>query len=1050
MSKKFYRDIGLALLTVASFLAATTAGYSSPTIFLAQQTKISGKVTSADNEVLPGVNVIIKGTSEGTVTDANGVYTLNVPGPDATLIFSFIGYSPEEITVGSRTTLDVTMTPALEALAEIVVIGYGEVKKSDLTGSVSSVKAEELRAVPTTSFDQALQGRAAGVQVQQTSGQPGAEASIRIRGTSSISAANEPLYVIDGMLVNSSTSDVTAGGFNGPRMGPLSAINPSDIESIEILKDASATAIYGSRGANGVILITTKRGKKGTSNLNFESYYGVQQVSKELDLLNASQFGSLVNEARSNAGLPLTYTNPQNLGTGTDWQKEIYRTAPIQNYQLSFTGGSEKTQYAISGGMFDQDGVVIGSDFRRYSFRTNINTEISKKLSVGTNLSLASTRGNVLNTGLQFITPGVIGEALTMNPILPVYDPTQKGGYTYENTVGPFQAAQTGTVAGNPVAEARSSQALSTSTRILGNVEAKYKIIDALVFKTSFGIDGVFSKDRMFQPSWLRASQSVKGIAGQASLQGVTWLNENTLTYDKQLRGSDNLNVVLGYTLQEFQNESFGTTVFGTDDQLGYHQLTGAGSPQAPYNNETKWSMVSYLGRAQYSLNHKYLFTVTGRVDGSSKFGAANKYAFFPSGAFAWRMSDESFMEGIEFLSDLKLKASIGTIGNQAINPYQSLPLVKTYGQGVFNNGTTVLPYNSSQPQAFNNPNLKWETTRQLNVGFDAGFLEGRIQLTAEYYRKYTYDLLLSTPISSTTGFENTTLNIGNVENKGFDLEITTVNTNSSSALKWNTSFNLSSNRNEVTKLATDGDVQLGNGLILREGQAIGTFYGYQFDGIFQTDEEASKSAVFANQKSGASQAKAGDRKYKDVVPDGVIDEKDRTIIGHALPKYTWGLNNTLSYKNFTLNFFFQASQGNQMNNLNQMFLEDFNGEHNVSADAALNRWTPTNPSNEYPRALAKRTADVGTISSKFIEDASYIRLKNVNLAYNVPSMMLDRFRMRSLRIYVSATNLFTSTNYKGYDPEGSSYGTSTAYPGIDQGRYPLTKTYLVGLNLGF
>ncbi|AYB32553.1 SusC/RagA family TonB-linked outer membrane protein [Chryseolinea soli] len=1050
MSKKFYRDIGLFLLTVACFLAATPAGFSSPAIFLVQQTKISGKVSSADGEVLPGVNVIIKGTNEGTVTDADGLYTINVPGPDATLVFSFIGFSPEEITVGNQTRLDVTMTPALEALSEIVVIGYGEVKKSDLTGSVSSVKAEELKAIPTTSFDQALQGRAAGVQVQQTSGQPGAEASIRIRGTSSITAANEPLYVIDGMLVNSSTADVTAGGFNGPRIGPLSAINPSDIESIEILKDASATAIYGSRGANGVILITTKRGKKGTSALNFESYYGVQQVSKQLDLLNASQFGSLVNEARSNAGLPLIYTDPQNLGTGTDWQKEIYRTAPIQNYQLSFTGGTEKTQYAISGGLFDQDGVVIGSDFRRYSFRTNINTEISKKLSVGTNLSLSSTRGNVLNTGLQFIAPGVIGEALTMNPILPVYDATQKGGYTYENTIGPAQAAQTGTVAGNPVAEARSAQALSTSTRILGNVEAKYKIIDGLVFKTSFGIDGVFSKDRMFQPSWLRAAQAAKGAAGQATLQGVTWLNENTLTYDKQLRGKDNLNVVVGYTLQEFQNESFGTNVFGTDDQLGYHHLGSASNPQAPYNSESKWSMVSYLGRAQYSLNHKYLFTVTGRVDGSSKFGAANKYAFFPSGAFAWRMSDESFMQGIEFLSDLKLKASLGTIGNQAINPYQSLPTVASYGQGVFNNGTTVLPYNSSQPQIYNNPNLKWETTRQFNAGFDAGFFDGRIQMTAEYYRKYTYDLLLNTPISSTTGFETTYLNVGNVENKGFDLEITTVNTSPSSALKWNTSLNVSMNQNEVTKLATDSDVQLGNGLILREGQPIGTFYGYVFDGIFQTDEEASKSAVFANQKSGASQAKAGDRKYKDIVPDGVIDDKDRTIIGHALPKYTWGLNNTLSFKNFTLNFFFQASQGNNMNNLNRMFLEDMNGEHNVLADAALNRWTPTNPSNEYPRALAKRTADVGTISSKFIEDASYIRLKNVNLAYNVPSMMLDRFGMRSLRIYVSATNLFTSTNYRGYDPEGSSYGTATAYPGIDQGRYPLTKTYLVGLNLGF
>jgi TonB-linked outer membrane protein, SusC/RagA family len=1035
----------LIMLLGSSVLAALPV---SP-VPVPQQRVITGKVTTTDNEELPGVNIVIKGTTVGTVTDGSGNYSLSVPNNDAVLVFSFIGFVEQEIAAGSRSVINIVLEPAVQSLSEVVVIGYGEVRKSDLTGSVSSVKANELRAVPATSFDQALQGRAAGVQVSHTSGQPGAEASIRIRGISSITAGNEPLYVIDGMLINSNSGDVTAGGTSGPRIGPLSALNPNDIESIEILKDASATAIYGSRGANGVVLITTKRGKQGTSAIDFEAYYGFQQVSKKLDVLNASQFGEFVNEARANAGQLPAYVNPENLGKGTDWQEEIFRVAPIQSYQLSFSGGTEKTQYAISGGLFDQEGIIINTGFKRYSFRSNINTQLTNRLSVGTNLALAQTSGTTANTGLQFISPGVVGAALTMNPILPVYDPHERGGYTYENVIG-GGPVMVGTVAANPVAELMGTDVKSTSSRVIGNMFATYKFIDGLVFKTSLGIDAVSSRDRSFQPSWLRASRSVQGIAGIATIEAMTWLNENTLTYDKRLRENDHFNVVVGFTAQEFQNESLSSLVFGASDQLGYHRLSLASDPQSPSNGESRWSMISYLGRAQYSLNDKYLFTVTGRVDGSSKFSADNKYSFFPSAAAAWRISQESFMDNVTAVSDLKLKASVGVIGNQAIGPYASLPLVASYGQGVFNNGPNVISYTASQPQSYNNPDLKWETTRTINAGFDAGFFDGRIQLTAEYYQKYTYDLLLSTPIASTTGFEQTILNVGNVENNGFDLELSSVNVASSRALQWNTSLNFSLVRNKVTKLATENDVQLGSGLILREGESVGTFYGYQFDGIFQSDAEASSSAVFANQVSGAGRARAGDRKYRDINSDGVIDEQDRMIIGNALPDFTWGLNNNLTYKNISLSFFIQASHGNDMINLNQLFLEDMTAIHNVSTDAWEKRWTPENPSNEYPRVLANRTTDVGVVSSKFIEDASYVRLKNVTLGYNLPASLLQQMRMRSFRVFASATNLLTITGYKGYDPEGSSYGTSTAYPGVDQGRYPLTKTYTFGLNLGF
>lgn len=1047
MIKKYYLWSMLVLLGFCLSSHTALANYAhSGKRLQTQDYTIRGKVSGSDIGPLFGASVSVKGTGRGMITDAEGNFSIQVSGPNTVLVFSYLGYEKQEVVVGNRTTIDVTLQVLVEDLSEVVVIGYGQVEKSDITGSISSVKSEEIKAVPATSFEQTLQGRASGVQVSQTSGQPGAPASIRIRGVSSISASNEPLYVIDGMLINS--SDASAVASAGPKINPLSAINPNDIESIEILKDASATAIYGSRGANGVVLITTKSGKAGVSTIDFETYYGVQEVTNQMDLLNAGQFGAFVNEARTNAGQQPAYVNPSNLGNGTDWQKEIFTTAPIQNYQLSFSGGSEQVQYALSGGLFDQEGIIMNTDFRRYTVRSKVNAKVNDRLQINTNISYANVTGTTANTGLQNFVPGVVGGALAMNPILPVYNPNERGGYTFQNIIGGASTV-IGYVAGNPVAELNDIDNLSTNKRVIGNAEAQLKLTDDLVLKSSFGIDATSSIDRNFQPSWLRAARPVGGIAQIATLEAFTWLNENTLTYNKRFNNDHDLNAVIGFTAQQFTNEFVTNVAFGVSDQLGYHRLGIATDPQSPVNGESQWNMISYLGRAQYNIQDKYLFTVTGRLDGSSKFAKDNKYSFFPSAAAAWRISDEPFMQGADFLSQLKLKASIGVIGNQAIGPYASLPLVASYGEGVFNNGLDVVSYNSSQIQAYNNPDLKWETTRTINAGFDAEFIDGRIAVSAEYYQKYTYDLLLSTPIPSTTGFENTLLNVGNVKNRGFDFELHSVNTGASSPLQWNTSLNFSKYSNEVTELATDEDVLLGSGLMLRTGEPIGTFYGYVFDGIFQTDDEASSSPVFANQVSGAGQAKAGDRKYKDTNLDGVINEADRTIIGSALADFTLGINNNLSYKDFTLSFFIQGSFGNDMINLNRMFLEEMDGTHNVLAEAWENRWTPSNPSNEYPRVLANRTTDVGTISSKFIEDASYLRLKNITLGYNLPASLLQSWGMRSMRFYVSATNLLTFTKYSGFDPEGSSYGTQTAYPGVDQGRYPLTKVYMVGLNIG-
>lgn len=1002
---------------------------------------ISGTVRSIGGESLFGVNVILKGTDVGTMTDFDGKFEITVPDTDAILVLSYIGYDSKEVTVGSNTTLNIELESNMSELSEVVLIGYGSQRKSDLTGSVSSVSSEELQAVPATSFEQALQGRAAGVQVTQTSGVPGGETNIRIRGTSSVNASSEPLYVIDGMLVNSNGNETSIGG-RGPRIGPLATINPNDIESIEILKDASATAIYGSRGANGVILISTKKGKEGKGTINFNAYYGVQEVSKKLDLLNAEQYAELVNDAAINAGRNPVYVNPSSLGEGTDWQEELFRLAPIADYQISFAGGDEKTSYSLSGGYFTQDGIVIGSDFERYSFRVNLERKLNDKLSIGNNLSYARINSNGVLTGAGQINPGVISNALQINPILPVYNPNDPGGYTFDHDRKEGIA--------NPVAEAKEYESNSTTSRLLGNFFADYEIISGLKFRTSFGIDALTTKSNTFGPNFLKQSENSKGEASVSTLNALTWLNENTLTYNKSFNDTDNLTALLGFTMQEFKNESLSAVAFGfPDGRTGYHNLSAAENPQNPVNNELGWSLISYLGRVNYSLADKYLFTVSGRVDGSSKFAEGNKYGFFPSGAFAWKVINEPFMKDNEFFYNLKLRLSYGILGNQSIGPYNSLSLVAPFGEGVFNYGSgqpTI--FYGQEPNNYPNKDLKWETTRQANLGVDLSILEGRLSLTADYYNKKTTDLLLGTPIPFTSGFQTTLLNVGNVKNRGFGLELR------GDILKgefgWNASGNLSVNRNKITDLARDEDINLlVGGSILREGFPIGTFEGYVFDGIFQSVEEAENSAALRGQIP-----QAGDLKYKDIngpdgVPDGFIDEFDRKVIGTAEADFTWGLSNEFTYKNFSLNLFFQGSEGNDLVNFNLINLENLNGQQNVLAGAGLNRWTPENPSNKYPKARANDTFN-SAFSSRFVEDASYVRLKSLTFGYTVPESFMEKVGIGSLRVYASATNLFTITDYSGYDPEGNAYGGTTNIVGIDQGNYPQTKTYTFGINIGF
>jgi len=998
-----------------------------------QQKRVSGTVLDERNEPIIGVNVVVKGTTEGSITDYDGKFSLEVPS-NAVLQFSYIGYIPVEVTIGNQSVLNIRMVEDSQAIDEVIVIGYGTVKKSNLTGAVSSVKTTEIQQTPMTSIDQGLVGRASGVQVTQSSGMPGAVASIRVRGSSSLQGGNEPLYVIDGFPVYSGTGFGETGG--KVQMSGLSTINPSDIESIEILKDASATAIYGARAANGVVLITTKSGKKGHDVVTFESSFGIQTLAKKIDLMDAQEYAVLVNEAYTNDGLSPYYDAARlaeiaKLGKGTDWQDELYRTALTQSYQLTFSGGDEKTLYAISGGYYDQDGILIHSNFKRYSLRLNLDRQISNTFKIGTHISGSHTlsKSPPTDTGGE---TGVVNGGLKMNPILPVYSDEEKGEYTQVNIPG--------VLVPNPVATANERIDNNAMSRFLGDMYAEWEIIPDLKAKVSLGADIMYLKSNSYIPS------TIYEAGGQAKAtvkvnRSINWLNENIVTWNKNIQNTHYFNVLGGFTIQRNNIEKVSATSSDfVNDILTYHNL-GAGSVYGqPESSAEQWSLLSYLARVNYSYQDKYLASVNARIDGSSRFGTNNKYGFFPSGSLAWRMTEEEFMESLTgVLSNLKVRASYGFTGNTEIGVYESLATLN-------NNSWTIgnQLVSGFYPDRIPNPDLKWERTGQFDIGVDAGFLDNRLRLTADYYRKKTVDLLYNVAIPSASGYESMLQNIGSVENKGVELSIESDNFRG--AFYWNTSFNISFNRNKVLELGgesykemEESDSHLKTGSIRRliVGQPIGVFYGYRFDGIFQNEAEC------AAQTSSASPIGVGLRRYKDLNGDGMVDAgNDREIIGDANPDFFGGLTNTFGYKGFELNVFLQYSYGNDIFNYNAMELEAPTGGQNVYK-ALVNRWTPENPSNLYPKASTNRNL---LVSDRFVEDGSYLKLKTVSLSYSFPKLKFKH--IGGLRVYVTGQNLLTWTKYRGYDPEVSYRGASTLEAGEDYGGYPQSRTFMFGVKL--
>lgn len=995
---------------------------------------IKGKVVDAANRPLEGASIRVKGTSIATSTNAQGEYSINVPDGNDTLVIAFVGYITREVLLNNRSTITVQLTEENKALNDVIVIGYGTQKRSDLTGSVVSVKPSEIQQTPITSIDQGLVGRASGVLVTQTSGMPGAIASIRIRGSSSLQGGNEPLYIIDGVPVYNGSGFGQTGG--NVQMSGLSTINPSDIESIEILKDASATAIYGSRAANGVVLITTKGGKRGRDVISFDSYYGTQSVVKKIDVMDATNYAKLVNEAYTNDGLAAPYSTGfiasiPNQGKGTDWQNEIFRSAPIRNYQLTFSGGDGKTTYSASANYLNQDGIIINSNFERYSGRLNFNRKMNDKFSISSHMSVSRIISNTVETDVGG-EGGVITGAMKFNPILPIYQDANLHIYNLVN--------QPGSLYPNPVATALEMKRKNNATRVLGDFSGEFTIMEGLKAKVLFGIDYFMQKAGRYTPSNIYQSGGVASAAISDAMY-TNWLNENTLTYFKKF-DNHTITLLAGATFQKNRSENVFASAQGfVNDVLQYNSLGSGSVYNQPGSGATEWGIMSFLGRANYSYKGKYLFTASGRYDGSSRFGKNNKYAFFPSVAFAWKASEENFIKKLNVFSNLKLRTSFGVTGNQEIGLYNSLPTLSpvTYTIG----GQLVSGF---FPNTIPNPDLKWERTAQYDAGLDMGFFNNRVTLTVDWYLKKTTDLIYSVAIPFVSGFATSLQNIGSVQNRGIEIALETNNLDK--ALKWTTSFNISFNKNKVLELGGEkykeiggGDDHLKTGPVHRliVGQPIGIFYGYVFDGIFQD-----QAAVNAGPKGPTNWV--GGRRYKDIsgpagVPDGKVDATyDRTIIGDPNPVFYGGLANTFSYKGWEMSVFLQYSYGNKILNYNAIELSLPSGGQNVYADL-INRWTPTNPSNIYPKATTNRSA---VFSSQYVEDGSYMKVKTVTLSYLLPHLKTKY--INGLRVYVTGQNLLTSTRYRGYDPEVSYRGASNLEIGEDYGGYPQSRTFLFGV----
>jgi TonB-linked SusC/RagA family outer membrane protein len=971
---------------------------------------LTGTIRDAKtNETLPGVNVRINGTTHAALTDNNGIFKF-ITGQKFpyTLTISFVGYKTIQL-VAEGSPIEAKLEELVNNLNNIVVVGYGTQKKSDFTGSLSSVPTE-LKGLPVSSPDRLIQGAVPGAQVTQSSGQPGGGVSIRVRGGTSINAGNEPLYVIDGFPIYNGDASVDAGITNGPAINPLSGINPADIESIDVLKDASATAIYGSRGANGVILITTKRGSKNNFSINYNGYYGTQRVAKKIKLLNAEQWGALKNDALKDAGKAPFYTQNEldQLAEGTDWQEAAFRDAPIQNHGLSISSGTEKTSILFSGNYFKQEGVVINTGFDRYAGRLNLNHEVNTKFKIGVYLNGSVTSAVVAPNG-------VVANILSMVPVVPVRD--ENGNFTANSSFG-------STVA-NPIATLALQTNQTKTTRFLFNSFGEYQIIEGLTAKVSLGTDIINNKQNRYLPSTLYES-APGGSASIGSLSTLNWLNENTLNYKKTFGDKHSLDILVGNTQQKSNTETVtaGASNF-VSDAFTYNNIGSGTVLLIPSSSNVEWTLQSYLARFNYGFDNRYLLTLTARADGSSRFGKNNKWGTFPSAAVAWNVSNESFLKNVKQISALKLRFSAGVTGNQEIDPYRSLSRLSSYR---YSFGNTLV--NGLATSSFANPDLTWEKTTQYNFGVDLDLFANRIQLTSDIYYKKTSDLLLEVPVPFSSSLTSAFQNLGVVRNRGVELGLKTLNL--TGEFSWTSNLIFSANRNKILDLGGAGyffvtDPASPTTLptqIIKVGEPVGAFYMYEADGVDPL---------------------TGLQKYKDLNGDGAItQDADRKIVGSSQPKFLASFTNTFKYKNLDVSIFLNASYGNKIFNWTRANLELGTGYTGAVA-TLLNRWTPTNTITDVHKAIENPAV---TISDRFVEDGSFIRLKNISIGYTLPNGLLSKLKLSALRIYISGSNLLTWTDYTGFDPEVNTNGQNSISTGMDRAAYPNARSIQGGISL--
>ncbi|WP_247237252.1 TonB-dependent receptor [Telluribacter sp. SYSU D00476] len=997
--------------------------------------QIRGRVVDAGNSApLPGVSVVEQGTSRGTTTDSDGRFTLDVAGPNSVLVLSFVGYETMEIPVGNRTDFSIELKQDVRSLEEMVVVGYGTVRKSDLTGSVSAIKGERLLDRQATNVAQALQGRLPGVDVAVNSSAPGYQPRVRIRGVGSINSSLDPLYVVDGII-----------GVTNANL-----LNPNDIESIEVLKDASATAIYGARGANGVIIITTKRGKAGQTQVSYDAWGSYITPARYLGTLSAEEFMQVYNTAFDNAEKfdpqgfadgKYVRNNPANFPDlfdangrpryNTDWEREIYRPTTAQNHELGVRGGSERTVYSLSLGFTDQGGLMRNSGFKRYSAKLTLDNDINKWLKLGGSLFLnRSIQQEVDDASGGLNVPRMVVEAL---PILPTKYPDGRWGRNKD-----WPGMEGGE---NPVRLTEERERRNSKNMTLGQVYSVLSFAPNLTLRSNFSFELKDEKNNFYSGRDLNAlSADQRGVADIFSNTEQYWQFENYFNWNKTLAGEHTITALAGLSWQErYWENVFAAAENFIDDFWGWHNLGVGTTLRKPSSGDGKWALNSYFARLNYNFRDRYLVTFTGRYDGSSKFGVNNKYAFFPSAAIAWNVSQEEFLQNSSLISNLKLRASYGKTGNQEIGQYASQQFLGT-GDVLLDGRRQTGIWRSS----FGNPDLRWEYTNQLDIGADIGLLNNRIDITLDYYHKVTKDLLLNAPIPWSTGLSSVTQNIGSVENKGFELGLMTRNI-STNRFTWSTNVAFSTNRNRILKLGVNNDDIfpgpwfLGQTNILRVGQPIGSFWGYRRLGTWGTDE-ADEAARYNRLP--------GDLKWEDLNNDGRIDAADETIIGRAYPKWNLNLGNTIQFGKFDFSMDIRFVMGVNTVNATKHSIEDRQAIAS-SSRSVLNAWTPENQ-NTYIAQIRHYNAGYDThMDDWWVEDGSFIRGQNIVLGYTLPNT-IGKLNFQRLRVYVSAQNFFLISKYSGYDPEALTGFGNQLTQNMEFFQYPRPRTFNAGLNLVF